>query len=97
MIGNRRWDFPDGAVEAAVDARPVRGARPVLGAAAGWRRRWPARTPGTIEVTLAVAQGADLLPAASSTRRTHLVQHLWMTTAAHFMQERYSTSTRRRR
>jgi hypothetical protein len=45
-------------------------------------------TAQTIEVTLAVPNGPTFFRLLVD-RRTHLVQRLWMVTAAHFMHERY--------
>ena len=60
----------------------------------------PFWAPGQLAATVAEADAAHHRGDAGGAQgptffrliidnRTHLVQHLWMTTAAHFMQERY--------
>jgi hypothetical protein len=86
IIGTHRWDRQDGRwVERSTG--PVRVPDPfwAQGAVAAYVRRADART---IEATLAVPEGPTFFRILVD-RRTHLVQRLWMVTAAHFMHERY--------
>ena len=86
VIGTHRWDLQNGHwVERST--QPVRVPDPfwAQGALAAYVRR---STRRTIEATLAVPQGPTFFRIVVD-RRTHLVQRLWMVTAAHFMHERY--------
>ena len=86
VIGKQRWDYADGQWTQQPTA-PVRVPDPFW-APGQLAATVSKQTPHTTEVTLAVAQGPTFFRLIID-NRTHLVQHLWMTTAAHFMQERY--------
>jgi hypothetical protein len=86
VIGAHRWDLQGGRwIERSTS--PVRVPDPfwAQGAVAAYVRR---ATPRTIDATLAVPEGPTFFRIIVD-RRTHLVQRLWMVTAAHFMHERY--------
>lgn len=86
IIGTHRWDLQNGSwVERS--SEPVRVPDPfwAQGAVAAYVRRADART---VDATLAVPEGPTFFRIIVD-RRTHLVQRLWMVTAAHFMHERY--------
>jgi hypothetical protein len=86
VIGSQRWDLQNGAwTERSTEPVRVPDAFWAQGALAAYVRR---ASPQTIEATLAVAQGPTFFRILVD-RRTHLVQRLWMVTAAHFMHERY--------
>ena len=86
VIGHRRWNFVDGQWKQQATAA-VRVPDPFW-APGALAATVAGDTADTIELTLAVPQGPTFFRLLVD-RRTHLVQHLWMTTAAHFMQERY--------
>jgi copper transport protein len=86
VIGDHRWNLQNGSwVEQRIQPLRLPDAFWAPGALAPYV---VARHGDTIMVTLAVSSGPTFFRLALD-RRTHLIQHLWMTAAAHFMQERY--------
>jgi hypothetical protein len=86
VIGNHRWDLQNGSwVKQTIQPLKLPDAFWAGGAQAAYVT---GSTEQTIEVTLAVADGPTFFRLQVD-RRTHLVQRLWMVTAAHFMHERY--------
>src|SRR5262249_13206123 len=86
LIGPNRWNLQNGSwVESS--SEPVKVPDPfwAQGALAAYVRSANARA---IDATLAVPEGPTFFRIIVD-RRTHLVQRLWMVTAAHFMHERY--------
>ncbi|HET6847796.1 MAG TPA: copper resistance protein CopC [Gaiellales bacterium] len=86
IIGRDRWDLQNGSwIKRSTE--PVRVPDPfwAQGAVAAYVRAANARS---IDATLAVPEGPTFFRIIVD-RRTHLVQRLWMVTAAHFMHERY--------
>ena len=86
VIGNHRWDLQNGSWVEAVDPAAGAARRVLGGRRAGGVRVRIDRTDD--QVTLAVPNGPTFFRLLVD-RRTHLVQRLWMVTAAHFMHERY--------
>jgi copper transport protein len=86
VIGNHRWDLQNGSwVKQTIQPLKLPDAFWAGGAQAAYVT---GSTAHTVEVTLAVANGPTFFRLLVD-RRTHLVQRLWMVTAAHFMHERY--------
>ena len=86
IIGHDRWDRQNGGwVKRSTAPVRVPDAFWAQGALAAHVRAANART---IDATLAVPEGPTFFRILVD-RRTHLVQRLWMVTAAHFMHERY--------
>ena len=86
IIGRHRWDFTGGAwVEQSTSPLSVPDPFWAPGATAAYVS---GSTADSIEVTLVLPQGPTFFRLEID-RRTHLVTELHMTTAAHFMQERY--------
>jgi hypothetical protein len=86
VIGNHRWDLQNGSwVKQSIQPLTLPDAFWAGGAQAAYVS---GSTAQTIEVTLAVPNGPTFFRLLVD-RRTHLVQRLWMVTAAHFMHERY--------
>ena len=86
LIGPHRWNLQNGSWT-ETSSEPVKVPDPfwAQGALAAYVRSANART---IDATLAVPEGPTFFRIIVD-RRTHLVQRLWMVTAAHFMHERY--------